>query len=560
LVDGTITVVADVTDQAGNPASDTESAVLQPPASLQVGNNDDNEIVGDGGDDVLIGDRGGKETIIDPAANYNISLIVDVSGSMAWDVNGNRIPDGSTTQSRLELTKQALINLADQLKDHEGMINIQLVAFASSASTPLTIQGLNAGNVQQLIDEINGLQASGVTNYEAAFGQSVSWFNDQTSLQQVGGIEFEDLTYFLTDGDPTAYTGRDGQVVSNGFVTAEVFETSVTAFDGLSNISEVNAIGIGSGVSENYLRFFDNTEVQGTGEESFVVGREYVGFWPFGRWEDTVKTVSGSVGDVNIVNTAQDLAAALDGSSEFDQLAGLGDDRLIGGAGNDIIFADSINTDHLEWTNEDTGVFFAEGSHDGLGYQGLREYLKWEVNDGSVAEDSQILDYVRDNFESLIDTTRIDGGDDYLDGGVGEDILIGGAGEDTLIGGAGNDILFGGEGEDTFKWELNDQGSTGQPATDTVMDFNASEGDVLDISELLQNEENVADLSTYIVAEEEGADTVLYISSDGNLAGNKENADQVVRLEGKSFSDFGGGSAQDVIQHMLNNDQLKIDQ
>ncbi len=177
---------------------------------------------------------------------------------------------------------------------------------------------------------------------------------------------------------------------------------------------------------------------------------------------------------------------------------------------------------------------------DGSGLKALKAYLEDDL--GRVPTTDDIYNYIKDNYESLVDPDPVKGGND------------------TLIGGQGDDILIGGLGADTFKWELNDQGTTDQPATDTVMDFNASEGDVLDISELLQNEENATDLSTYIVAEEEGTDTVLYISSDGNLAGNKENADQVVRLEGKSFSDFGGGSAQDVIQHMLNNDQLKIDQ
>ncbi|MEI4927604.1 hypothetical protein Q8G50_34360, partial [Klebsiella pneumoniae] len=78
-----------------------------------------------------------------------------------------------------------------------------------------------------------------------------------------------------------------------------------------------------------------------------------------------------------------------------DELEPLGADVITGGQGNDIIFGDTVNTDHLEWTNQDTGDVFTAGSHDGLGYQGLREFLKWEVNSGTVPNDEQILDYVR---------------------------------------------------------------------------------------------------------------------------------------------------------------------
>ncbi|WP_156824347.1 type I secretion C-terminal target domain-containing protein, partial [Thioalkalivibrio sp. ALE20] len=151
-------------------------------------------------------------------------------------------------------------------------------------------------------------------------------------------------------------------------------------------------------------------------------------------------------------------------------------------------------------------------------------------------------------------------GSDTLEGTAGDDVLYGGAGDDTLIGGGGDDILIGGDGDDTFVWQEGDEGTTTDPATDVVKDFGNGEN-VLDVSDLLQGEEEAEDLSEYIVTEEEGDDTVLYLSSQGELNGDKENADQIIRLEGKSFSDFGGASAsQDVINHLLNNGQLNIDQ
>ena len=333
---------------------------------------------------------------------------------------------------------------------------------------------------------------------------------------------------------------------SGNSTSYDVFKASVDAFAELSGLSSVNAIGVGTGISQDYLKFFDNTDFAGTATEWF--GSNWSGW----------RGVTGPIGEVDIVNTAADLAAALKGSSEFDELEPLGADVITGGQGDDIIFGDTVNTDHLEWTNQDTGDVFTAGSHDGLGYQGLREFLKWEVNSGTVPNDDQILDYVRENWESLIDTARTDGGGNSIDGGAGDDILIGGAANDTLIGGEGNDLLFGGLGADTFKWELNDQGTADNPAIDTVMDFNASEGDKLDIGELLDYE-NGDSLDAYIVAEEDSGDTVLYVNSEGGLAGDKENADQVIRLEGKSFSDFGGGGSQDVILHMIQNGKLDIE-
>ena len=116
----------------------------------------------------------------------------------------------------------------------------------------------------------------------------------------------------------------------------------------------------------------------------------------------------------------------------------MSDDNLYGGNGDDILFGDSINTDHLAWTNTDTGISYGAGSHNGMGADGLTEYLKWSDNNGSAAGSQQIVDYVRENWVALLDG-RSDGGNDTLNGGAGNDILFGGAGNDILTGGAGAD-------------------------------------------------------------------------------------------------------------------------
>ncbi|WP_367990179.1 retention module-containing protein [Vibrio sp. NTOU-M3] len=77
---------------------------------------------------------------------------------------------------------------------------------------------------------------------------------------------------------------------------------------------------------------------------------------------------------------------------------------------------------------------------------------------------------------------RIEGGDgaDHLIGGEGNDTLLGGAGVDVLEGGLGSDILTGGTGADVFVWRDIDNG-----AQDTITDFNLTEGDQIDLREVL---------------------------------------------------------------------------
>jgi Ca2+-binding RTX toxin-like protein len=76
------------------------------------------------------------------------------------------------------------------------------------------------------------------------------------------------------------------------------------------------------------------------------------------------------------------------------------------------------------------------------------------------------------NAVTLVGSARAD----LLTGGLGADTLSGGAGNDTLIGGAGADRLTGGLGADSFRFD-----SIGDAAGDVVTDFNAAQGDKVDL-------------------------------------------------------------------------------
>ncbi|WP_160494886.1 S-layer family protein, partial [Pseudomonas sp. L-22-4S-12] len=106
-------------------------------------------------------------------------------------------------------------------------------------------------------------------------------------------------------------------------------------------------------------------------------------------------------------------------------------------------------------------------------------------------------------------------------GGAGNDYISGGAGNDSLIGDSGNDILLGGSGADLFTW------TTGDTGNDVIKDFNAGEGDRIDLSDLLSDMDDSADLSQYL-----GLDTdtsTLLISTTGTLA--TEGANVTIKVE-----------------------------
>ncbi|MEE3214216.1 MAG: type I secretion C-terminal target domain-containing protein, partial [Pseudomonadota bacterium] len=155
-----------------------------------------------------------------------------------------------------------------------------------------------------------------------------------------------------------------------------------------------------------------------------------------------------------------------------------------------------------------------------------------------------------------------------LIGGGGNDTLHGEDGDDLLLGGAGDDLLLGGLGADTFAWVLGDQGEAGAAADDVIADFHVAaagtapgtdpEADVLDLSDLLQGfdaSDDQQSLNDFIHAEQDGDDVVLYIKSDGGLAGDNANADQLITLEGASMS---GQSGEDFLTQLLNQGQLDV--
>ena len=252
----TVTASAQEIDEQGNLLDNPRFAESQTGALvIQSGSsNGDDTLVGGKGNDVLLGDKGGIQTTQTEATNYNVALIIDRSGSMNDPLNT------SNSASKLSVVKLALIEMLTNIADHPGTINVALVGFAGSASKTLDLDGLDSSNVASTVtNAINALTADGATNYEDAFDGAKSWFDEQPT------DNYENLSFFLSDGVPTVSNNHN----SNGTTTEfEEFADSVDSFNDLAAISSVRAVGIGSGINENILKFFDNTNSSNTAYNS----------------------------------------------------------------------------------------------------------------------------------------------------------------------------------------------------------------------------------------------------------------------------------------------------
>jgi T1SS-143 domain-containing protein len=490
-------------------------------------------ISGGAGSDVLIGDPGGVSVYTQPGKNYNISLIVDTSGSM-------KDASGTGSLSRMDLAKNALVNLVNAIKGHDGTINVNLVSFGDSAKS-VSFNGLTTANVTLLIAAINALSANGATNYDDAMQKASAWFNTQVSTNHADAAHgYVNLAFFLTDGNPTVYNGNSSSGNSTSYNDMNVAITSgndmlhhAGTLVGDNSVA-VNAIGIGSGINSDYLRYFDNTNTTGTVVTN-VDGTN----------------LSNTVGQPQIINTAEQLQAALQEGFSTSTPVSVGNDHLVGGAGNDIMFGDVINTDQLAWAGH------AAGTHNGQGFQALVDYLT--ATTGSTPTVTTISNYIiqhADQFNVAGDTR---GGDDILEGGPGNDLMFGQGGNDKLIGGPGDDIMYGGAGADEFIWKSGDTGH------DVIKDFNIAEHDVLNFADLLQGEAATASsLAHYLTFSVNAGTTTIGVSpiSNGTVTQTVDlaNVDLAAKYAGHAGNGvLSAGDTQTVLNGLLGDHAIKTD-
>jgi Ca2+-binding RTX toxin-like protein len=137
-------------------------------------------------------------------------------------------------------------------------------------------------------------------------------------------------------------------------------------------------------------------------------------------------------------------------------------------------------------------------------------------------------------------------GNDTLSGGSGSDLILGGAGNDRIDGGEGNDLLSGGQGADTFVAGLNS-------GLDTIVDYSFVEGDILDLSALLDANFGVvsSDINMFVQLTQTGSDIHVFVDPAGT--GTFNGSSQVFLLAG-----IGTGSGNDPVKVYLENTEYTM--
>ena len=157
-------------------------------------------------------------SVVPTDSKTNVMLILDLSGSMDTS-------SGLTGLTRLDVAKAAINELLDQY-DNRGDVMVRIVTFSDT--------GAAVGSAWQSVADakaaIAGLSAGGNTNYDAALLTAMGAFTDGTKLTGPGT---QNVSYFLSDGDPTArsdWPQIPGTQLANGIQANEqaVWESFLT--------------------------------------------------------------------------------------------------------------------------------------------------------------------------------------------------------------------------------------------------------------------------------------------------------------------------------------------
>lgn len=130
---------------------------------------------------------------------YNLTIILDVSGSMAQDENGR----GSATAGfdpntiRLMLAKQAIAQLIDKV-DTLGNVNVKMISFSTENSEEVSQWYVDSAT--GAINFVNTQQADGGTSYRSAINKTMADWGTPPAANK-------HFVYFITDGDPNS--GQD---------------------------------------------------------------------------------------------------------------------------------------------------------------------------------------------------------------------------------------------------------------------------------------------------------------------------------------------------------------
>ncbi|XWN29346.1 MAG: type I secretion C-terminal target domain-containing protein [Devosia sp.] len=265
-----------------------------------------------------------------------------------------------------------------------------------------------------------------------------------------------------------------------------------------------------------------------SGQSGTITGVENITTDP-GNFADIV---TGDTND-NIITLGGGGDDAFGGDGNDTLYGGNGFDDLFGDAGNDLLYGENGNDlirggdgdDTIDGGNHDDRLLGGIGDDtlnggsgiDTVDYSGDGGAVTVNLATGTATDGNGDTDTLV-SIENIIgssngDTLTGDANDNLIDGRGGSDTLSGGAGNDTLISHNGLDTMTGGADGDTFVF----LSSFAFNHIDTITDFDTTDGDALDLSDVLTGfYDPLSDLITdFVEITDNGTNSFLKVDTTG---------------------------------------------
>lgn len=176
----------------------------------------------------------------------DIVLVLDQSGSMAYDFNGNSTNTNSARrQYAMKQAVNSFIASVNEKYSDEADHRMAIVTFGSGASTLQGWTFVDAKGKTTLQGKINDLpnSPSGATNVAAGMGQAVNLMGSGYSYTGTN-TDRQKVVVVFTDGVPTTNTDFDTTVATNAIASAKQLKGSGAT---------VYSVGIFNGADPNQL-------------------------------------------------------------------------------------------------------------------------------------------------------------------------------------------------------------------------------------------------------------------------------------------------------------------
>lgn len=324
-----------------------------------------------------------------------------------------------------------------------------------------------------------GLSSAYTVTYNTNGSFTVAGEGDSTVLWNVEHAVFDDATVALIPIPGISWSGGPGGEIRVGTAYNDDLRGR-EGDDSLRGSTGLDALRGGLGDDWLYGQG-DNDLLYGDDGSDRIYGGEGVDIAYGGVGDDNIRGDGGD--DVLRGEDGADILYGGDGADRIyggadgDRVyGGSGDDSVYGGDGGDSVWGD-LGDDILRGEAGDDFLYGGDGADSLWGGAGIdRVYGGADADQLYGGEDNDHL-----YGEAGNDSLRGESGHDTLRGGDGNDFLYGGDGDDRMEGGSGIDRIYGQAGADSFVFGAGVLTAPGV-SVDRIHDFNASEGDLIDLS------------------------------------------------------------------------------